>query len=91
VVRSDTEVCLESLVKACRSRGAQRVPDARVATPGEARGARVLHPAPLAAVVHHHRRAPAVVANNLIGSRAHRRSNKVAHSACCFDHPVLPT
>ena len=78
MVRSDTEVCLESLVKACRSRGAQRVPDARVAivVSGSAatreyiqRLGRVLRPKPGEAVLYE-----LISRRTTEGKAAHRRN-----------------
>ena len=77
-------------MKGCRSQDVPRDQDARVEMPAEARAGLALHLAPLAAAGRPHRPAGAV-ANRRIGSRAHHRSNRREHSACCFAHPALPT
>ena len=89
-MRSDTGVFSANLVKACRSKDAQRDRAEPVATQAEVRAVRVLHPAPLAAGD----RPPVpvdAVANRSIGFQARRQSNRVVPSACCFDHPAWPT
>ena len=92
MVRWDTAVFSESLVKAYQSKDGERGRDARREMREEERAVLPRHLALLGGQQQAHPHPPlAEVLHRSIAFPGRHPSNRAAHSECCFVHPALPT